>query len=185
MTAHPIPLKWPQIPLAEAMRPKRLSHVVGQTHLLGAGKPLAHVLNSKQAHSMILWGPPGVGKTTVGKILAELYCSLGFLKSNNFKIADRSDLIGGYLGQTAIKTKKVLKDLCALNSSTQCFTHKPTFNRNTEASASPSLSRSPSHTLTPVAEHFPLGPKGYHHQAPILYSLERSIENFRHGVHPR
>ena len=71
MTAHSTPLKWPQIPLAEAMRPQRLSHVVGQTHLLGAGKPLAHVLNSKQAHSMILWGPPGVGKTTLAYRVCE------------------------------------------------------------------------------------------------------------------
>jgi SpoVK/Ycf46/Vps4 family AAA+-type ATPase len=55
-----------------------------------------------------LTGPPGVGKTTVGKILAELYCSLGFLETDNFRIADRSSCIGGYLGQTAIKTKKVL-----------------------------------------------------------------------------
>jgi SpoVK/Ycf46/Vps4 family AAA+-type ATPase len=67
-------------------------------------------LNTDEMMHMCITGPPGVGKTTVGKILAELYCSLGFLKSNNFKIADRSDLIGGYLGQTAIKTKKVLKD---------------------------------------------------------------------------
>jgi SpoVK/Ycf46/Vps4 family AAA+-type ATPase len=67
-------------------------------------------LNTDEMMHMCITGPPGVGKTTVGKILAELYCSLGFLKSDNFRIADRSDLIGGYLGQTAIKTKKVLKD---------------------------------------------------------------------------
>jgi SpoVK/Ycf46/Vps4 family AAA+-type ATPase len=57
-----------------------------------------------------LTGPPGVGKTTVGKILAELYCSMGFLKTNNFNVVGRADLVGGYLGQTALKTKKVLKN---------------------------------------------------------------------------
>jgi len=67
-------------------------------------------LNTDEMMHMCITGPPGVGKTTVGKILAELYCSLGFLKSDNFRIADRSELIGGYLGQTAIKTKKILKE---------------------------------------------------------------------------
>jgi len=67
-------------------------------------------LNSNEMMHICLTGPPGVGKTTVGKILAELYCSMGFLKTGNFKIADRATCIGGYLGQTAIKTKKVLKD---------------------------------------------------------------------------
>ena len=67
-------------------------------------------LNTDEMMHMCITGPPGVGKTTVGKILSELYCSMGFLKSDNFRIADRSDLIGGYLGQTALKTKKVLKE---------------------------------------------------------------------------
>ena len=67
-------------------------------------------LNTDEMMHMCITGPPGVGKTTVGKILSELYCSMGFLKTDNFKIADRSDLIGGYLGQTALKTKKVLKE---------------------------------------------------------------------------
>jgi SpoVK/Ycf46/Vps4 family AAA+-type ATPase len=57
-----------------------------------------------------LTGPPGVGKTTLGKILAELYCSLGFLKTKKFKVVSRSDLIAGYLGQTALKTKRVLEE---------------------------------------------------------------------------
>ena len=57
-------------PLAERLRPHTLAEVIGQPHLLGAGKPLRAALESGRLHSMILWGPPGVGKTTLARLVA-------------------------------------------------------------------------------------------------------------------
>ena len=57
-------------PLAERMRPRTLDEIVGQTRLLDAGKPLRRAIESGKLHSMILWGPPGCGKTTLALLLA-------------------------------------------------------------------------------------------------------------------
>lgn len=61
----------PASPLAELMRPSTLADVVGQQHLVGPGKPLRMAFDSKKLHSFILWGPPGVGKTTIGRLAAQ------------------------------------------------------------------------------------------------------------------
>ena len=63
----------PIAPLAEALRPKTIDEVIGQAHLLEPGKPLRLAFESGQPHSMILWGPPGVGKTTIARLSAHAF----------------------------------------------------------------------------------------------------------------
>jgi putative ATPase len=63
----------PAPPLAEALRPKSIDELVGQRHLLGPGKPLRLAFESGKPHSMILWGPPGSGKTTLARLMAKTF----------------------------------------------------------------------------------------------------------------
>ena len=65
-------------PLADRMRPQSLDDYVGQRHLLDPGKPLRRMLEGRHLHSMILWGPPGTGKTTLARLIAQT-CDADFI----------------------------------------------------------------------------------------------------------
>lgn len=65
--------------------------------------------NSGDFMHTVIYGPPGTGKTEVAKILGRIYSKIGILKNQTFKKATRSDMVAGYLGQTAIKTKELIK----------------------------------------------------------------------------
>src|SRR5260370_30991114 len=58
-------------PLADRLRPQSLADIVGQDHLIGPDGPIGRMVASRQLASIILWGPPGVGKTTIARLLAE------------------------------------------------------------------------------------------------------------------
>ena len=76
--AHPATPPAPGLgaPLAERLRPRTIDEVVGQDHLLGPGQPVRVAFESGQPHSMILWGPPGVGKTTLARLMAQVFDAL-------------------------------------------------------------------------------------------------------------
>ncbi len=75
---EPTPVPDEARPLADRMRPQSLTDYVGQSHLFGPGKPLRRMLEGKHLHSMILWGPPGTGKTTLARLIAHT-CDADFI----------------------------------------------------------------------------------------------------------
>jgi SpoVK/Ycf46/Vps4 family AAA+-type ATPase len=98
---------------------KKLRNMVGMNNVKKniVDQILFHLqgLDHKNNHMMhtVIYGPPGVGKTELGKILGEIYCELSVLDSNNYKfnVIKRSDMVGRYLGETSIKTQEVI-DKC-------------------------------------------------------------------------
>lgn len=90
-----------------------INNLIGMTELKKMlCKQILYFIQIDKPKSMlfntVLYGEPGSGKTTIAKIIGNIFLKLGYLQNNNFIIAKRSDLIAGYLGQTAIKTQKII-----------------------------------------------------------------------------
>ncbi|HQR03769.1 MAG: replication-associated recombination protein A [Proteobacteria bacterium] len=96
-------------PLAELLRPRTLDQVIGQRHLLGEGKPLHLAFASGTPHSMILWGPPGVGKTTLARLMADAFDAEFIALSAVFsgvkdirEAMQRAELVGSQSGRRTL-----------------------------------------------------------------------------------
>ncbi len=120
--SHAQPLQ-PRVPLAESLRPATFADVIGQAHLLGAGKPLQRAFASGEAHSMILWGPPGVGKTTLGRLAAQAFdgefVALSTVLDGIKAIRATLDGVQERLARTGRRTILFIDEIHRLNASQQ------------------------------------------------------------------
>ncbi len=115
--------KSPQAPLAERLRPTTLDEVVGQSHLLGENKPLRLAFQSGNLPSMILWGPPGVGKTTLARLIANTinaeFVALSAVLSGIKDIRDAIELAEHNLQQSGRKTILFVDEVHRFNKGQQ------------------------------------------------------------------
>lgn len=113
----------PDAPLAERLRPKSPDDVVGQDHILGPGMPLRNAFEARKLHSFILWGPPGVGKTTLGRLAAKMadaeFMTLSAVTAGVKEIRMVIDAAQHFLDERGRKTVLFVDEIHSFNKSQQ------------------------------------------------------------------
>lgn len=114
-------------PLAARMRPENLAQYIGQQHLLAAGKPLPRAIEAGHLHSMILWGPPGTGKTTLAEVIARYANAdverISAVTSGVKRFARRSSALGKTAMQVAALFFLLTKFTVSTKASRMHFCH--------------------------------------------------------------
>lgn len=112
-----------QAPLAARLRPRTLDDIVGQTHLLGADGPLRRLIESDRLSSIILWGPPGTGKTTIAEVIATVtsreFVRLSAVTSGVKDVRDVIDAARDRLGQNGRRTIVFVDEIHRFNATQQ------------------------------------------------------------------
>ena len=170
-------------PLAARMRPVTLDEYVGQSHLVGPGKPLRKMLESSHCHSMVLWGPPGTGKTTMAELIA-VYTNAQVIKLSAVTsgVKEIRAAMDEAEQNKSMNTRSVANGRIQYNFSIHQLTpHAGKLLYLTSPDFTTPYHQHPHHTTLDHKPHFPLNSTGATHRRPTRRGTPP--RRTQHGTH--